>query len=339
MQDRSSSHNARIPDLAPRPRVLPLDRSELLALNAEINAILPPRYQDCFNEVEPSSMGSAGLKFGPDGRVAWGEIWTHFCDLALAGGPPHRGSLLEPASAEDALAEPESYGDVVNEIGRGVWLTTELPVLPRVAPGWVGVCCRGEAMAAWLIRAVTAENVMARHKQNVLYLPAGPDFRLEKEIKNVVTVLAKTCHYWTDHMTAAQRDPSAVGLRGAAGGTTLLEPATAGEARDAPGDYRAVVDEIEHGIRQATGWPVVPSRSPGWVGVECADEAAAVWLMRAAVVKHVLARREGRVLHLPANPKFAAGDQARTVVETFARVCRLWEMHVAMGQRDREEAS
>jgi hypothetical protein len=28
-------------------------------------------------------------------------------------------------------------------------------------------------------------------------------FRLEKEIKNVVTVTAKTCHYWLEHMWAA----------------------------------------------------------------------------------------------------------------------------------------
>jgi hypothetical protein len=33
----------------------------------------------------------------------------------------------------------------------------------------------------------------------VLLLPAGPAFQLEKEIKNVITVLAKTFHYWTEH--------------------------------------------------------------------------------------------------------------------------------------------
>jgi len=30
-------------------------------------------------------------------------------------------------------------------------------------------------------------------------LPAGPAFRLDKEIKNVITVVAKTHHYWTEH--------------------------------------------------------------------------------------------------------------------------------------------
>ena len=66
--------------------------AELAALDAKINALLPPQYQHCYTTVSPNSMGSAGLKYGPDGRVAWDEIWTTFCDLALAGGPPHRGN-------------------------------------------------------------------------------------------------------------------------------------------------------------------------------------------------------------------------------------------------------
>ena len=80
------------------------DLAELVALEAKINAILPPQYQDRCDEVKPTSMGSAGLKFGPDGKVAWDQIWTHFCDLALAGGPPHRGTLLEPASPAEVRA-------------------------------------------------------------------------------------------------------------------------------------------------------------------------------------------------------------------------------------------
>ena len=333
MQERSYRPDVPELNLPLRPSVSPLDQSELLALNGEINAILPLQYQECYNEVEPVSMGSAGLKFGSDGRVAWDEIWTHFCDLALAGGPPHRGSLLEAESAEDAFAEPESYSKVVEEIGRGIWLTTKLPVLLRIAPGWVGVCCRSEAMASWLLRAILAENVMARHKQNILYLPAAPRFSLEKEIKNVVTVLAKTCHYWTDHMLPGQREAIAVRFSSTAEGMSLVEPATPGEALGAPGDHQAVVDEIERGVRQATGLPTAPSQSLGWVSVQCADEEAAVWLMRATIVKDVLARREGKFLHLPASPKFALGNQARTVVEVFARACRLWEMHVATEKR------
>ncbi len=47
--------------------------------------------------------------------------------------------------------------------------------------------------AGWLVRrAVNIENVSSYSEGMVLYLPAGPRFRLEKEIKNVVTAIAKT---------------------------------------------------------------------------------------------------------------------------------------------------
>ena len=67
------------------------------------------------------------------------------------------------------------------------------------APGWVGVVCASEEMAIWLMRAIVVENVLARREGAVLYLPAGPRFALEEEIKNVVTAMAKTHHYWIQH--------------------------------------------------------------------------------------------------------------------------------------------
>ena len=33
-----------------------------------------------------------------------------------------------------------------------------------------------------------------------LWFPVGPDFRLEREIKNVVTIVAKANHYWQEHV-------------------------------------------------------------------------------------------------------------------------------------------
>jgi sirohydrochlorin cobaltochelatase len=54
-------------------------------------------------------------------------------------------------------------------------------------------------MALWLLRAVTAENVCVRREGTTLFFPAGPTFRLEEEIKNVITVAAKTLHYWKEH--------------------------------------------------------------------------------------------------------------------------------------------
>ena len=60
-------------------------------------------------------------------------------------------------------------------------------------------------MALWLLRAIIVENVMVRREGTVLWFPAGPDYRLEREIKNVITVVAKTNHYWQEHAHALVR--------------------------------------------------------------------------------------------------------------------------------------
>jgi sirohydrochlorin cobaltochelatase len=166
-----------------------------------IEALLPARYQGG-NSPSAAPMSAADLKFDADGQVAWDEIWEGFCDLALAGGPSHRGELLEPVSPEAAAANPAAYETVLAEIERGIRQVSGLPVVRSQAPGWVGVQCTSEEMALWLLRAIVVENVTVRREGAVLYLPAGPDFRLKYEIKNVVTVIAKTSHYWTEHIAA-----------------------------------------------------------------------------------------------------------------------------------------
>ncbi|MFO0919862.1 MAG: hypothetical protein U0872_16310 [Planctomycetaceae bacterium] len=173
---------------------------ELEDLERRINEMLPGEYQGRYEEVSPRSMGSAGLKYDSEGKVAWDEIWTSFCDLALAGGPPHRGTLLEAVTSDAALAEPEQYQAVVAEIERGIGLVTSLPLVASRTPGWVGVRCDSEEMAAWLMRAIIVENVMVRREGDVLYLPAGPKFTVKREIKNVITSVAKTVHYWQAHL-------------------------------------------------------------------------------------------------------------------------------------------
>jgi sirohydrochlorin cobaltochelatase len=55
-------------------------------------------------------------------------------------------------------------------------------------------------MAVWLLRAIVVENVCVRREGSVLFLPAGPHYHLEQEIKNVITVVAKTLHYWMEHI-------------------------------------------------------------------------------------------------------------------------------------------
>lgn len=160
--------------------------------------ILPPRYQ-LNTQVSAAPMGAAGLSYGTDGKVAWNEIWQGFCDLALAGGPPHRGTLLEPVDPAVVALDPESYEKVLQELERGIQMVTGLKAVRSETLGWVGMECRSEDMALWLLRAIVVENISVRREDKTLYFPAAPYFRLEKEIKNVITVIAKTNHYWQEH--------------------------------------------------------------------------------------------------------------------------------------------
>src|SRR5579871_3975068 len=111
------------------------DAEALEALEFRLKTILPDAYQNADRRVEPTPMRSAGLKFGPDGKVAWNEIWGSFCDLAMAGGPPHKGALLEPGTTADIAADPARYGEVAEEICRGVTLATDLPAVPSPVDG------------------------------------------------------------------------------------------------------------------------------------------------------------------------------------------------------------
>lgn len=172
------------------------------AMNQSPLDILPPRYQ-ANSTVSAESMGAADLIYDENGDVAWDAIWEDFCDLALAGGPPHRGTLLEPINPESVTVHLEAYTKVINELKRGIEMITGLPVVQSNSPGWIGMECASETMALWLLRAIVVENVSVRREENILYFPAGPDFRLEGEIKNVITVIAKTHHYWKEHIHAA----------------------------------------------------------------------------------------------------------------------------------------
>jgi urease accessory protein len=167
----------------------------------KLAALLPPNYANG-NGISAAPMGAADLCYNDDGSVAWDEMWTNFCDLALAGGPSHRGMLLEPVTPDAVAADPEGYQQVITELTRGIQLVTGLAVVESRSPGWIGVDCAHEEMALWMLRAIVVENIFARREGQTLYLPAGPAFRLEGEIKNVITVLAKTYHYWTQHIAS-----------------------------------------------------------------------------------------------------------------------------------------
>ena len=292
------------------------DRRALAALDARIRAILPADYQDSYQDVQPVSMGSAGLKYSSDGRVAWDLMWGSFCDLAMAGGPPHKGSLLEPGLAADIAAQPARYDEVTREICRGITMTTNLAAAPAPDAGWVRVDCGNDGLAAWLVRAIVMENVAARSEGCTLDLPAAPGFQLHKEIKNVVTVITKTCHYWMGHMSRPQQTAVSELLSSLSEEALLIAPALSADAGD-----EATFAAMAAAVRRRTGLEVAPLRYAGWLGVECADVRSAVWMMRALVANNILSRREATTLFVPINAVDDPGGEA--VAKCLGRVREL----------------
>ncbi|HVW10986.1 MAG TPA: hypothetical protein VHC90_20515 [Bryobacteraceae bacterium] len=294
----------------------------LRILEDRLKTLLPLEYQESYSQVEPVSMGSAGLKYDRHGKVAWDEIWGSFCDLAMAGGPPHKGTLLQPGCAADIQQQPVHYKDVVDEICRGIRMVTELAVNPSENPGWVQVGCDTDTMAAWLVRAIVMENVSAWREDSVLELPAGPHYRLEKEIKNVITVIAKTCHYFADHLRSGQQRAISALFREMDAESPLVLPAAAGHGFDAD-QHDALRDEIAGAIEQSTGLRGAGRPYDGWLGIACPSVRTAISMMRLLSTVNVLSRREDTTLYVPVNP--AADTSGEIVTRAVAGIYRLLE--------------
>jgi sirohydrochlorin cobaltochelatase len=288
---------------------------DLKLVDQRIRTLLPPEYQESYESREPVPMRSAGLQYDTDGRVAWDKIWGSFCDLAMAGGPPHKGALLESATASAVAADPERYDEVAEEICRGIVLATDLDARASATPGWIRVACYSEAMAGWLLRAIVMENVAVRAERMALYLPAAPHFRLDREIKNVITVIAKTSHYWLGHVPDAQKLAIASLFTYLAKESPLIEPA-AGES-DAV-TLETLRARVLDALRRDAGFEEAGPKYAGWVGVNCPSVRHAIWMMRALVVSNVLARREGTVLFVPIAP--ATDPRGERVAESLARI-------------------
>jgi sirohydrochlorin cobaltochelatase len=297
----------------------PDERKAFETLELRVRAILPEEYQDNYEDVAPVSMGSAALKYGRDGKVAWHDTWGGFCDLAMAGGPPHKGKLLMAASQAEINAEPERYQQVVEEVCRGIEMVAFLPAKRSTTPGWVRVDCESDVTAGWLARAIVMENVSARCEGSSLELPAGPGYRIEKEIKNVITAVAKTCHYWLDHTGAAHKQEIRDLFSAIAAESPLIQPALIGHDFIAHADKqpgRSMGAQIQEKIGM-TPWD---GECDGWLGLVCPTVKAAIWMMRALIVSNVFARREETVLFVPVNP--LTDPDGKVVTRSICRVHR-----------------
>jgi len=148
------------------------------------------------------AMSSAPFVWQEDGRPDWGSMWTTFCDLALYGGPPQRG--VDSAIRAPIGAATSSDSEMLAEMRRGIWETTGLYAEPGEA-GWLTVTCDSPTMAAWMCAAIILEHVEARVEEDRLLVPAAPDFELKDQVKSIITVVAKTHHYWQAHIAGGER--------------------------------------------------------------------------------------------------------------------------------------
>lgn len=147
-------------------------------------------------------MASAPMRYRLDGKADWGVMWSDFCVLAQEGGPPHRGTMLYAQENPD-IYSPD-YHFAALEIIRGINEVSGLQASLH-KPGWVAVQSLSASMARWMCEAIIEENVEARYEGTLVFVPVGDNYTLKEEIKNVITVVAKTSHYWEQHVTQSER--------------------------------------------------------------------------------------------------------------------------------------
>ncbi|MGC4003132.1 MAG: hypothetical protein QM811_08340 [Pirellulales bacterium] len=144
---------------------------------------------------------------------------------------------------------------------------------------------------------------MARHENAVLCVPAGPRFRVEKEIKNVVVGVAKTCHYLFDHTEPEDQPHGAV--------PTLIRPPTTDERLALGENYDRAVSALRTSIESSTGLTTRLVDAAGWIGVDCSDEETRCGCC-AVAVDDILVRREDATLCVPIDHRAADDALAKT---------------------------
>src|SRR5262245_15942849 len=107
---------------------------------------LPGETSSAGHSISAKAMSSAPMVYSEDGSVAWGEMWGVFCELASAGGPPHRGTMLFAPRMEDPTTP--AYQQACDELIRGIHLVSGLKA-SAVKPGWLALECANSAQARW----------------------------------------------------------------------------------------------------------------------------------------------------------------------------------------------
>jgi hypothetical protein len=142
----------------------------------------------------------------------------------------------------------------------------------------------------------------------------------------VITVIAKTCHYFADHLRSGQQRAIASLFREMDAVSPLVQPAVAGHGFD-PVQHAGLSARIADAIARSTGLRRSGREYAGWLGIECSGVQAAISMMRLLSTVNVLARREDAILYAPVNP--ITDPAGEIVAQAFAEIRSLTERREA----------
>lgn len=140
-------------------------------------------------------MKAAEMVYDENGNPQWDKMWSVYCNLAAEGGPSHRADV-------DKISFPGNkftYNDSVkSEILRGLTLLNA-KVYKITDIGEIYIDLFFPKKADWFSKIINLENVESKSEDRYLVLPWSGEYKIDKEVKSVVTVWGKASHYWKEH--------------------------------------------------------------------------------------------------------------------------------------------
>ena len=135
----------------------------------------------------------------------------------------------------------------------------------------------------------------------------------------MITVVAKTAHYWFGHIYRDQRAQIRDLFTQMEQESPLLQPAYNADA--STHETESAKSNLASQIAASTGLRASPHQYKDWLGIELPTVPSAIWLMRALVATNVLSRREDKTLFLPIDLRLdPAGEIA---AQSFTRLHKL----------------
>ena len=143
----------------------------------------------------PEYMKAAEIIYDQNGNPEWNKMWNSFCNLAAEGGPSHRDNLHRISFPEKNFVYDET---IKNEIARGLrLLNANVKEINNKGEIYIDLIFPNKAK--WFRNIIDLENVAAKQKGKYLILPWSGNYKIDKEVKSLMTVWGKASHYWREH--------------------------------------------------------------------------------------------------------------------------------------------